>query len=199
MRGTFIVIEGPDGSGTTHQSEWLAERLHKDGRDVLLTAEPSDGTIGAFVRRALKEGEAISPEAMQLLFTADRAQHIETVIEPALSAGKTVICDRYIPSTLIYGQAQGLPLNWLQSLNKIFIQPDVLILTLPPFEICMERIGRRPSKDMFEQEAFQRKVYEGYARFARESSSAITVDTSGEKEKTAEQVWQHAQNRMRHA
>jgi dTMP kinase len=188
MQGTFIVLEGPDGAGTTYHAEALAKALKARGREVLLTAEPTNGTIGNFIRRSLKEGATLSPLALQLLFTADRAEHVESVIIPALDRGMTVISDRYIPSTLIYGEALDLPKEKLEIMNKKFIQPDDLFLLLPPYDVLRDRIARRDARDAFESDALQRKVYAGYVRYAKSHPDAIVIDTSGEKDAAAEEI-----------
>ena len=192
-RMPLIVLEGPDGAGTTKHSKLLADRLTKEGHKVVLTAEPTDGPIGSFIRSILKspsgDVEALramplpSPGALKLLFCADRADHVARVIAPALAAGKTVISDRYSLSTIVYGAAQGLDRDWLQSINNAFPKPDVIFLLLPPYEVCAERVGRRATKDQFEVDAFQRKVYAEYEK-AR-SPEMIVIDTSGLAEEVA--------------
>ncbi len=188
MKGTFIVLEGPDGAGTTLHSELLADALTKEGRDVLLTAEPTSGSIGSFIRSALKESVTpLSADALQLLFCADRADHLATVILPALEEGKTVVCDRYIPSTLLYGQESGCSRDWLEYLNKNFVREDHLIIALPPVEVLHERIARRSEHDAFEKREFVEKIHKAYATFAKETGAAV-IDTSGEKEMTAQHI-----------
>jgi dTMP kinase len=192
----LFVLEGPDGAGTTKHSALLAERLRKQGHDVVLTAEPTDGPIGTYIRTMLKSPTGDvgalramplpSPGALQLLFCADRADHVARVIQPALDQGKTVITDRYVLSTIVYGTAQGLDKEWLRSINAAFPKPDVMFLLLPPYAVCAERIGRRATKDQFEVDAFQRKVYAEYEN-AR-SPEMIVVDTSGNVEEVAQNV-----------
>ncbi len=177
MNGRFIVLEGPDGSGTTTHSRFLASGLEAMGHDVLLTAEPTNGPIGRFIRGQLKEADVPSPSALQLLFCADRAAHIEKVIKPALDAGKTVVCDRYVISTLVYGEALGLDPEWLLTVNTPFIEPDLLFIALPDFDVCMERIGRREQLDVFENFSFQRKVYDLYQRIGEEDPDVKMIDT----------------------
>lgn len=183
----FIVFDGPDGAGTTRQSKIFAQRLKESGVDVLLTAEPTDSPFGDEIRGILQRDSLPSPQALQLLFCADRANHVETVIEPALRKGKTVVCDRYALSTVVYGAAQGIDKNWLRAINDVFPKPDMTFITLPPFDVCMERINRRKAQDQFETEGFQRRVYEEYK--ALEDPSVFFVDTSGSKEESAEMVW----------
>ena len=185
MKGRFIVLEGPDGSGTTTHSKLVAQFLKKRGKNVLLTAEPTDTAIGKFIRQELKKKSIRSASALQLLFCADRAQHIEKVVKPALAAGKTVICDRYVISTLVYGEASGLDPEWLLRVNTPFLEPDVLIVALPPFKTCMERIGLRKQLDVFENNSFQKKVYGLYAEIGKEDEDVFVVDTSGSKESVA--------------
>lgn len=188
MPGTFIVMEGPDGSGTTRHSELLAERMRSAGYDVVLTAEPTQGPIGLQIR-SLLQGTALPPaDALQLLFCADRAQHVAEVISPALEAGKVVICDRYALSTVVYGAATGLSRKWLTEINLAFPQPDLTIVTLPPFAVCMERIGKRGTLDQFEKASLQERVYEQYKTI--KEPSTFFVDTSGDKNEVAEHVWQ---------
>lgn len=192
----LIVLEGPDGAGTTKHSKLLADRLSKEGHDVVLTAEPTDGPIGEFIRSILKSpsGDVGALHAMplpslgalQLLFCADRADHVARIIRPALDAGKTVITDRYSLSTIVYGAAQGLDRDWLRLINEAFPKPDVMFLLLPPYEVCAERIGRRAAKDQFEVDAFQRKVYAEYEK-AR-SKEMIVVDSSGAIAEVAEHI-----------
>src|SRR3989338_936072 len=185
----LIVLEGPDGAGTTKHSALLAERLRAQGRDVVLTAEPTDGPIGESIRSILKSTVGVpipSPAALQLLFCADRADHVARVIQPALTAGKTVITDRYVLSTIVYGAAQGLDPEWLRAINSAFPKPDVTFLLLPPYEVCAERVSRRATKDQFEVDAFQRKVYAEYEQ-AR-TPEVIVIDTSGGVEEVATQI-----------
>lgn len=184
MKTRFIVLEGPDGAGTTSHAEALARHVSAAGYDVLRTFEATDGPIGTFIREALKTNE-LPGAAIQLLFTADRAWHLERVVQPALGRGAVVICDRYALSTVIYGAAQGMDRSWLQLVNKNFIQPDLQLLALPPFETCMERLGLR-DKDAFEaDDSLQRRVYDLYAAEATTMPGIDVFDTSGAFDGTA--------------
>ena len=184
----FIVLEGPDGSGTTKHVELLVARLQKLHKPVLGTAEPTGGPIGRHIREFLSSGE-LAADALQLLFTADRADHVRRSIEPSLAAGTCVISDRYVHSTIAYGQALGLPSSWLKSMNTNFVQPSCVIFALPTFEVCQERLGRRATKDTLEGAELQRKVYDCYAMLAQEDPTIHVVDTSGEKEAVHEVMW----------
>lgn len=192
----FIVLEGPDGAGTTTHCALLADALKAKGHEVLLTAEPTDGPIGKFIREQLKQKTIPSPEALQLLFCADRAWHVETVIKPALKAGKIVICDRYVTSTLLYGEALGINAEWLASLNANFLKPDIELFTLPPLDICLQRMGKREVKDVFEKEEFTKRVHGLYVRFSKDHKEIITIDTSGERHIVAGEIRSAVETRL---
>lgn len=186
MSGRFIVLEGPDGSGTTTHTALLAQRLQTAGNDVLLTREPTAGPIGSFIRQELKNG-IIPPLPLQLLFSADRAWHEFGELVPALEAEKTVICDRYWLSTVVYAKALGIDPEPLKELNQKFVQPTVQIILLPPFDICMERLGLRADHDMLEKESIQRRVYDGYREMAEKLQIPV-IDSSGDAQDVADKI-----------
>jgi dTMP kinase len=190
MPGTFIVLEGPDGSGTTTHAFLLAERLRNKGENVVLTEEPTEGEHGVRVRRAIGGEEWLEPAEIQELFCLDRRQHVEEIIRPNLEAGVVLICDRYIPSTIVYGEASGVDRALLEQWNEGFPEPDVTIFTMAPFETCWERVRERGTEDIFEKEEFLRKVHEGYERYAEEHPEVRVVDTSGRAQDGAEEVFE---------
>ncbi len=184
MNTPFIVIEGPDGAGTSTHSKRLIERLRAAGKDVLHTFEATDGPIGTSIREFLRNGK-LPGSAIQTLFTADRAWHVDTVIKPALEKGQIVLCDRYALSTVIYGTAQGVDGQWLQAMNDHFIQPDLMILLLPPLDVCLQRLGLR-EMDTFEANgSLQQRVYNLYQKHAATMDPANLFDTSGDFEEVA--------------
>ncbi len=189
MRGKFIVLDGPDGAGTTTHSTLLADLLKKQGHDVLHTAEPSDGPIGQWIRKQLVASAPLTPTALQLLFCADRAWHLEAVIEPALRQGRVVICDRYAASTIVYAQAQGVPADMLKALNENFTKPDCVIFTLPPIEVSVGRVEARGEKDVFQGRELQKNIHDGYAKLAAENLDIKIVDTSKDKKAVAEEIF----------
>lgn len=174
---TFIVLEGIDGSGTTTQAAILAEELRAAGREIVLTREPTVGPIGRFLRQALSgqltgaDGERVDLEwsAMALLFSADRLDHLEREIEPALSRDAVVISDRYDLSSLIYQSAtcpEGeAALPWLRELNGRARRPDLtLVLDVSPEVAEERRRARADAPEIFEKAALQRRLAQLYKR-----------------------------------
>lgn len=192
-QGIFIVLEGPDGCGTTFHSSALADRLQRDGYSVLLTAEPTKGPIGREIRRYIDGHIPLPPTSLQLLFTADRSLHCTETLDPALRAGKIVICDRYIPSTLAYGEAAGIDPAWLRILNKNFIQHDAILYLLPPFSTCLQRLSQRRTRDALESSSFQERVYHHYQKLLMEDPHWQSIDSSGSKEDVMQQVFSAAE------
>lgn len=189
----FIVLEGPDGSGTTKHSQLLAQRLQSEGRNVLLTAEPSDGSIGQHIRIQLSRHEdPIDSTALQLMFCADRADHLARVISPALEADTTVICDRYTLSTICYGAALGLDAAWLERVNSAFRFPDITMCLLPPFSVCQERLSRRNNHDVLETTSLQERVYQHYYNMATSQNLPI-IDTNGDLDTVAKKLYEHVE------
>lgn len=134
MSGLFVVFEGGEGAGKSTQVAALAEALRDAGREVVVTFEPGDSYAGASIRRLLLDpatGE-LSPRAEALLYAADKAQHVDEVIAPALARGATVICDRYVDSTLAYqGAGRALAVEDLERLSTWAtrgLRPDLTVL-----------------------------------------------------------------------
>jgi dTMP kinase len=192
-RGLFITLEGLDGSGKTTQINRLAEWLKKRGHHPVLTRQPGGTPTGDRIRALLLDSRstALSPMTEMALMFADRAQAIAEVIEPALKAGKIVLCDRFTDSTEAYqgggrklGSAAVLELHRLLAAN---IQPDLTLLLLPSLEASLARARRRnerteaqtgQNENRFEQEqdAFYRRVWEKYKEIAaREPNRVILI------------------------
>jgi dTMP kinase len=184
--GVFIVIEGLDGSGKTTQATLLANKLEKDYK-VLLTAEPSCGKIGSFVREGcLYEDKRLPTEAEALIFAADRIEHMYKEIKPALDEGKIVICDRYIYSSLAYQGSAGLSLEWIKTINARALQPDFSIFIDVPSELAFKRLQRK--KSVMETLVTQQKVREVYLKFV-ETGDLIRIDGDKPKDLVAEELF----------
>jgi dTMP kinase len=162
----LIVLEGLDGAGTTSQARRLVDRLGADGRAAHLTREPSDGPIGRLLREMLTGGHAvpggIDQRTFSLLFAADRMDHVQREVAPALAAGAVVISDRWYHSSLAY-QGTGAERAWIGELNRFARVPDLTILLRVRPEVAAERrhaAGR--VQELFEDLPMQQRVAAGY-------------------------------------
>jgi len=174
-RGRFIVIEGLDGCGKTTQAKLLAEKLREQGENVIETNEPTKGPVGKLIRRVLEKKVILPPNALQLLFVADRCDHLRQTIKPSLLAGKIIICDRYLWSTIAYGSL-NLDKNWLLSLHRYCSYPDVSIFLEVEPKICLQRIGLRgKGKTIFEEEEKLRRVWRAYQWLAEKFPKKIII------------------------
>ena len=170
MTGRFITIEGGEGAGKSTAQAYLAERLAERGISVLQTREPGGTPLAEAIRRTLLSTDGEHPVEMAelLLVFAARAQHLAKVIEPALAAGRWVICDRFTDATYAYqGAARGLSTDLIAQLERLVQgerRPDaVLLMDLSP-EVGMTRARQRGELDRFEREtpAFYSQVRSAY-------------------------------------
>lgn len=177
----FIVFEGLDGSGQTTQVNLLKEFLVKKGLEVISTKEPTmDSGAGKKIRKVLDKELTIPAEKFQGLFAKDRAKHIKQIIVPGLKFGKVVISDRYLFSSLAYGTADGLDLDYLISLNKKFLELDLTIFLKTSPRVCVERIKKRGEKiTLFEKEKRLEKVWKIYEKLSKRFGNIVVLD--GEK------------------
>ena len=187
-KGIFLVIEGLDGSGKTTQAILLAKKLSQNqNHNVLLTAEPSRGKIGTFIREfCLYEEKRLPTEAEALLFAADRIEHMQKEIKPALDEGKLVICDRYVYSSLAYQGSAGLSLDWIKTINARALQADFAIFIDVAPERVLERLQRK--KSVMETLETQQKVREVYLRFV-EKGELVRVDGDYPKDVVADALY----------
>lgn len=183
--GSFIVFEGLDGSGRSTQLTLLKEYCVQHQLDPLFTYEPTDSEIGALVRRALQKKWETGFDALQLLFSADRAHHLKMEIEPALLSGKNVFCDRYVGSTLAFGGVH-VNLGWLQEINKRFRQPDLTLFFDVSAKVCLERIVKRGgAPELFETSEYLQQVHENYKTLLEDQINTVFIDGT----QTPEQVF----------
>jgi dTMP kinase len=185
LKGTFICIEGLDGCGKTTQTKMLVEKLQRS-YNAMYTAEPSDGKIGVFIRKSILYGERRSTSlAEALLFAADRVEHIENEVIPALRQGKLVISDRYIYSSLAYQGAAGLSLDWIQSINQYALRPGLAIFIDVDPRAVMQRL--KPVKSVMENLETQQRVRQTYLKFV-EKGDLIRIDGNKPKHLVAEEL-----------
>jgi dTMP kinase len=187
----FIAFEGLDGSGSSTQSRMLATKLEAHGHPVLQTKEPTNNThIGKLIREILQHKWECSSVGLQLLFSADRAEHLKNEIEPALKNGRIVITDRYFFSTIAYGSLAVDDWFWLKSLGRHFRVPDITFLFKLDPAICIERIaGRGSNFELFEEHEKLEKIWLGYERLAREYQNIKIIDATKSIEDIAEEIW----------
>ena len=196
-QGTFITFEGIDGSGKSTQVRMLADRLRDEGREVVVTREPGGSPGAEEIRRLVLEGDPDrwSAETELLLFTAARRDHLERTIEPALAAGKTVICDRFADSTRMYqGLSRGDLREKVDVLHNLMIgrEPDLTILIdMNPETGLTRALGRQGTEERFEDFGpdLQRRMRAGFLDLARAHPDRFRVIDGGrDRESVAEDV-----------
>lgn len=179
-KGLFITFEGIDGCGKTTQIELLKDYFEQKGYTVLLTREPGAKGLGEKFREILLnyDGE-VSSNCESFLFLADRAQHIDTIIKPAIEKGHIVLCDRHTDSTVAYqGYGRMLDLKQIHDLNKIAtngIKPDKTFILDIDVETSFERIGK--SRDRMENAGieFFKRVRNGYLEISRQEPERVKL------------------------
>ena len=181
----FITFEGADGCGKTTQIELLNKYLQEKGFKTLVTREPGAKGLGEKLREILLnyDGE-VSPNCESFLFLADRAQHVDCVIKPALKKGIIVLCDRHTDSTVAYqGYGRQLDIEQIKNLNKIAVnglKPDLTIVFDIDIETSMQRVGK--TKDRMESAGteFFNRVRNGYLAIAKEEPNRVKVINSAD-------------------
>jgi len=189
--GTFVVLEGGEGAGKSTQLAGLAAWLRERGYDVVQTREPGATPVGAQVRALLLDAETVglAPRAEALLYAADRAQHVATIVVPALERGAVVLSDRYVDSSLAYqGAGRALPVEEVATLSRWATQglrPDLTVLLDVDPVVGLARAGGRPDRIEAESLAFHRAVRAGFLALAAAGPDRYLVVSA---ELPAEQV-----------
>jgi len=192
-RGRFIVLEGLDGAGTTTQGALLAARLIEHGIAVELTKEPTDSRLGT-IARAFTDGDLhLEPETVALTFAADRIEHT-VEIRALLDAGTWVVSDRYVASSLAYQTSQGLPFEWVRTLNSRAMEPDATIFVDTSVEACVARLAARGEFNTgpFDQAAALEKARDLYLHaFASDVPLGQLIEIAGDasREVVADAIW----------
>ena len=180
QKGLFITFEGADGCGKTTQIKLVKDYLEKSGYEVVLTREPGAKGLGEKIREILLNYDGIvSDRCESFLFLADRAQNIDTIVNPAVEKGKIVLCDRHIDSTVAYqGYGRGLNLERINKLNLLATYgrvPDLTIVFDIDVETSMQRVGKE--KDRMESAGieFHNRVRNGYLEIAKNEPERVKV------------------------
>ena len=181
----FITFEGADGCGKTTQIKLIDEYLRNKGYKTLLTREPGAKGLGEKIREILLnyEGE-VSSRCESFLFLADRAQHVDCIIKPALKDGVIVLCDRHTDSTVAYqGYGRGLDIEEIKKLNNLAtggLKPDLTLVFDVDIETSQARVGK--NKDRMESAGieFFKKVREGFLEIAKEEPQRVKVIDSSD-------------------
>lgn len=187
-RGLFIVIEGIDGTGKSTQAKRLGEWLTAQGREVVLSREPTAGPWGKKLRESAATGR-LSPEDELQYFLNDRRQHVEELIAPSLAAGKVVILDRYYFSTMAYQGARGFDPAEIRRKNEAFAPvPDLLLIMDLDVDSALERIGARgDTANEFEKRENLERCREIFLSLKDEGFVRV-IDTRGTLDEVANQI-----------
>lgn len=189
-RGRFIVFEGGDACGKSTQAARLAAQL-----EALLTRQPGGTSIGATLRRIVLDpaNTMLGDRAEALLYAADKAQHVHEVIEPALAAGRDVVCDRYVASSVVYqGAGRGLDQSFLEQVlgwATMQVEPDLVLLLEVPDDVMHQRLGAERDRLEALPAYFHERVREGFRELAaRDPHRWVVVDASGTVDDVADVV-----------
>ncbi len=197
MKGRFVTFEGCEGSGKSTQIRILGERLQSLGVDFIVTREPGGSEVAEQIRKIILDGKnsSMCDECEALLYAAARIQHLNEIVAPALEAGKLVLCDRYVDSSLAYqGEARGLGGEYVRGINSAALgkfPPDLTVfLDITPEDAFKRKHGADENDRMEKQGLeFHKKVYAGYKKLVGEYPRICAVDCGGSKVETAEKIF----------
>ena len=195
MKGLFIAFEGADGCGKSTQVRFLTKYLKELGVDVLSTREPGGCPVSERIRDIVldRDVENMSAQTEALLYAAARAQHVYEVIRPAVEAGRVVLCDRFIFSSLAYqGYGRQLGVDEVRAINDFAIMgcmPDITVFINIPPERAFERMNELKVHDRIEKEdmSFHERVFRGFIELSK-SEEIMLIDASGTKFETHELI-----------
>lgn len=183
MKGLFIALEGPDGSGKSTITKLLSNYLEKKGIDFIVTREPGGTLISEEIRDIILDNKNInmSAETEALLYAASRGQHVHEKIRPSLEKGILVLCDRFVLSSLAYqGKGRALGIKEVKAINDFAIKdvyPDLILFFHVDPELTLKRKTKNLGGDRLEQEGreFHNDVYQGYMEVLKMYPKNITI------------------------
>lgn len=183
MKGTFITVEGPDGAGKTTQLQLMAEGLERQGYQVIMTREPGGTRIGNEIRSLILNPDFTEMDEMTeiLLYAASRAQHVNELIRPSLTAGTVVLCDRFVDASIAYqGYGLGYSIEQIRNVNQQAtggLTPDRTYLFDLTVMDSKRRMIERGALDRIEQrdDAFRERVYHGFLSLAASEPERIRL------------------------
>lgn len=196
----FVTFEGPEGAGKSTAIRQIAEQLRAEGHQVTVTREPGSGEVGAAIRQILLHGEALEPRAELFLFLADRAQHVATVIRPALAQGHIVLCDRHADSTLVYqGYGRGLDLEQLRAWNAFAtngLKPSLTLLFDLDIKLGLSRL-QNPDRLDDEPISFHEEIRRGFlAEAEHDPGRWVVINAANSPTKVASDALSAIQRRL---
>lgn len=168
-KGRFIVLYGIAASGKTTQMNLIGNWLKNLGYDILLTKEPTNSEVGILLKRIVRGERKFPRKGMVYLFIADRIDHVENVIKPALNEGKIVICERYYLDTIVYQMLEDYSKEFLEMINKVDLYPDISIyldISVEESIRRMEKIGEIPK--IYEKKEILEKVRNNFLKIIEE-------------------------------
>ncbi|NTU61011.1 MAG: dTMP kinase [Caldiserica bacterium] len=197
MPGFLIAIEGIDGTGKSTQANLLVSRLKAKGIDCIQTFEPGDNSIGSSLRSILFSGNA-DPVTEAYLFCADRAMHVREIVKPALNAGKCVVSDRFVLSSIAYqGYGKDLDPDWIRLINVKAVDgiiPDLTIVLDAPVKTGL---GRAKCDNHFENSPLLEKVREGFLLEEKKHPDIIKiVDATNDINSIANEIFELVTKKM---
>ena len=195
----LVALEGIDGAGTTTQAERLVTVLAARGIACHRTAEPSTGPVGQVIRRVLRRELSLDETALALLFAADRLDHLAREVDPMLAAGKLVLTDRYLLSSLAY-QSLATPLAFVRQMNSHARRPDVSLLLRLPAEVAAHRRELRGGPtEHFDDLPQQEKIAAAYDAVAAlpDVGAVETIDATATPDEVTEAIMMRLAPRLR--
>ena len=194
--GLFVTFEGGDGAGKTTQIALAQAWLEEQGHAVVTTREPGGTELGVAIRQLILHGDHVAPRAEALLYAADRAHHVETLVRPALERGDVILQDRYIDSSIAYqGAGRGLSLPLLRQITAEVtggLTPGLTVLLDLDPALGLQRAARRGQPDRLEQAdlTFHRRVRQGFLDLAHaEPQRFLVLDATRSEDELEAEIW----------